>query len=170
MITYRKATWAVNLRQDLVHAGCNQEVASLTARAFGELLDHMMQQQTERDADTRRLDLDPYSWSADRAKQQVDRNFKRHLARVGARFWSLYRKNLCRKACWFVKTFPEERFLGAVRSDSVRFSGELSALGCHRSSAITGSVPGLDYTTVSGEIESRRRSGRCAWRGAGGQS
>jgi hypothetical protein len=47
MISYRQSSWPLDLRTNLIYAGCDEKVATVCAKAFGELLDHVTAQRKE---------------------------------------------------------------------------------------------------------------------------
>jgi hypothetical protein len=47
MISYRQSTWPFDLRDELIRAGCDEKVASVSAKAFGQLVDHVTEQRRE---------------------------------------------------------------------------------------------------------------------------
>lgn len=70
MISYHPSSWPFQLRDDLIQAGCNEKVALVTAKAFGELIDHVTAQRkdAERALGSRDLDRQMSEASIERAK------------------------------------------------------------------------------------------------------
>jgi hypothetical protein len=57
LIRYQRATYAVQLRDQLEMAGCNARVSALVSRAVGELIDHVLQAEVEMRRDIKEREL-----------------------------------------------------------------------------------------------------------------